>query len=236
MYNLIGRYSGPVQVRIMGLAASMASYIALAGRRVTAEANSVYMIHNVLGGALGNHHDLRQAASVFEKFSTILAKAYSDKTGLPLDEIRSMMDAETWFTADEAKAAGFVDVVEGKATEARERILDEARATYGSRPTAQAPDLDKLAASLDAPLATPEPVVVLTPQQQAAQIRASYAQSLGLNAAQVADARVKGMNLEEYALAAVRTANPSMTKSDVAALIASGMKVSEIAQYSKRSF
>lgn len=153
IYNLIRAYPGPKTTHLMGLAASMASYIALAGDKVTAEANAVYMIHNALGGAMGNHNDLRRAADVFEGFSIMLARAYAAKTGKPLAEIRALMDAETWYFGAEAKEAGFVDEVIGEPAEDKASAIATGKAARAAcddivRRFAEEDSLPKLAAML----------------------------------------------------------------------------------------
>jgi ATP-dependent Clp protease, protease subunit len=158
IFNLIKAYPGPKTTHLMGLAASMASYIALAGDTVKAEANSVYMIHNVLGGAMGNHHDLRKAANIFEGFTALLAKAYAEKTKKDTKEIRAMMDAETWLFGAEAKEAGFIDEVIGAPTEEKAEAISVARAARALsdeivRKFTDQDSLPKLAAMIQAPAA-----------------------------------------------------------------------------------
>jgi ATP-dependent Clp endopeptidase proteolytic subunit ClpP len=115
IYNLIKNYSGKTTSKLIGLAASMASYIALAADYVKAEKNSVYMIHNALVCTCGNHNDLRKSADVLEGLSKITAQAYAEKTGKTIDEIRQMMDDETYLFGEEIKEAGFVDeIIESK--------------------------------------------------------------------------------------------------------------------------
>jgi len=111
MFNLLKNYQGKVWTHIMGLAASMASYIALAGEKITAEANAVFMIHNVQGMVVGDHNDMSEAADIFGRFSNLLARTYADRTGKKLTEIQSLMDNTTYFFGDEMKDAGFVDEI-----------------------------------------------------------------------------------------------------------------------------
>jgi len=111
IYNLIRNYKGPKVARLMGVAASAASYIAMAGDRVLAEENVVFMIHNAQGGALGDHNTMRKAASILEGLSGIIAQAYARKSGKPLAEISSIMDEQGWYFGVEAKDTGFVDEI-----------------------------------------------------------------------------------------------------------------------------
>lgn len=111
IYNLIKNYKGAKETKIIGLAASMGSYIALATERVTAEENAVYMIHNASAFSMGDHHEMRKTAQVLESLTNILAKAYKKKTGKTEDEIRAMMDAETYLFGEEIAAEGFADEI-----------------------------------------------------------------------------------------------------------------------------
>lgn len=111
IYNLLKNHDGQITTRLMGLAASMASYIAMVGDHIIAEDNAVFMIHNASGFAMGTHKTMRKAADVMEGLSNMLAKKYMDKTGKSLEEMKILMDAETFLFGDEIKDAGFVDEV-----------------------------------------------------------------------------------------------------------------------------
>ncbi|EAW1595206.1 Clp protease ClpP [Salmonella enterica subsp. enterica] len=109
--NALSRYPGYVTARIDGIAASMATIVACAARRVTMASNAWYMIHNPWGMAGGDAEEFRKNADLLERTQTQMIAAYAKKTGLGDDEIRALMDAETWMTADEAKEKGFVDEI-----------------------------------------------------------------------------------------------------------------------------
>jgi len=111
IFNLIKRYSGKTTTHLIGLAASMASYIALAGDKITSEKNAVYMIHNVWSGVVGDHEEMRKTADNIEGLTKLLANEYSEKTGLSVDEIREMMNNETFLFGEEIKNKGFVDEI-----------------------------------------------------------------------------------------------------------------------------
>lgn len=115
MFNAIKSAPGDNHSHIVGIAASMGSYVALANKRVTAERNAIFMVHNAQMLAMGDHNTLRKSADIAEGMSKILASAYTAKTGKKSDEIRSMMDAETFFYGDEIGAAGFSDEMVGDA-------------------------------------------------------------------------------------------------------------------------
>lgn len=103
---------------IQGLAASMASVIALAAssvnpeqNKVEAEDNSVFMIHNAWDIVAGNKNDLRDAADFLSQIDNVLAATYVKKSGKTEKEIAAMMDAETWLWGKEIMDAGFADIV-----------------------------------------------------------------------------------------------------------------------------
>lgn len=134
IYNILRQHKGQVTVRVLGLAASAASVIAMAGDRIEMGKASFMMIHNVWVIVMGNRNDLRDAADVMEPFDAALAEVYSARTGLDAKAVAKLMDAETWFAGDEAIEKGFADdllpadvkVDEGDETNAQAR--DDARA------------------------------------------------------------------------------------------------------------
>jgi ATP-dependent Clp endopeptidase proteolytic subunit ClpP len=115
IFNRLRNYSGGVHTHNMSLAASMGSYIALAGDKGkrTAEDNAVYMIHNVWGLAIGDHREMRAEADVLEGLTGLLSQAYAEASGKSVAEIRELMDAETFFFGEEILEAGFVDEITG---------------------------------------------------------------------------------------------------------------------------
>ena len=111
MYNIIKKREAKTTAYIEGIAASMGSVIALAADEVVMAENSLFMIHNAWGGAMGEAEDMRKTASVLEKISGEIASIYKRKTRLSLDRIQDMMDEETWFNAEEAYELGFIDTI-----------------------------------------------------------------------------------------------------------------------------
>jgi len=111
MYNIIKKREAKTTSYIEGIAASMGSVIALAADEVIMAENSLFMIHNAWGGAMGEAEDMRKTASVLEKISGEIANIYKRKTRLSLDRIQDMMDEETWLNAEEAFELGFVDTI-----------------------------------------------------------------------------------------------------------------------------
>lgn len=115
IYNALENYPGTVECYVDGLAASAASFIALAGDSVTMAPNAFMMIHKAWGFVIGNSDEMMETAGLLAKVDAQLAALYAEETGKPADEIMALMAAETWFTAEEAKAAGFADAIAGEA-------------------------------------------------------------------------------------------------------------------------
>ena len=111
IYNRLREHPGGVEVKIDGIAASMASVIAMAGAPVTMAENALLMVHNPSGLCVGNSDDMRELADMLDKVRGSLTGAYERKTGKSMEEIGALMDAETWMTAREAMDAGFCDEI-----------------------------------------------------------------------------------------------------------------------------
>lgn len=109
IYNLLREHPAEVRVKVMGLAASAASIIAMAGDRVEMGVGTFLMIHNAWGVVVGNRNDFRAAAEMFDEFDGAMADIYVARTGQERAEITAMMDAERWLRAEEAIAKGFAD-------------------------------------------------------------------------------------------------------------------------------
>lgn len=112
IYNILARHKAHKTVYIDGLAASIASLIAMAGDEIKMPANSMMMIHNAWAAIAGNAQELRDMADELEKVDGLLRNTYVSKTGLDEAEIADMMANETWFTAEEALEKGFATEVE----------------------------------------------------------------------------------------------------------------------------
>lgn len=96
---------------IDGVAASIASAIAVSGNVVEMAANARLMIHQAWGVVVGNKVDMRKVADQLETWDDQLVQLYVEKTGSESSVLRKAMEAETWFTAKEALALGYVDVI-----------------------------------------------------------------------------------------------------------------------------
>tara|TARA_R110000823_G_scaffold67848_14_gene157884 strand:- start:1016 stop:2029 length:1014 start_codon:yes stop_codon:yes gene_type:complete len=111
IYNILKKRTAETTVYIEGIAASMGSVIALAADKVVMAENSLFMIHNAWGGAMGEAKELKKTANLLEKISNEIADIYIKKTNLPYDKVKEMMDEETWLNADEALELGFIDSI-----------------------------------------------------------------------------------------------------------------------------
>ena len=111
IYNALKAHPGKVTVVIDGIAASMATIIAMAGDQVISRDGSIWMIHDPAGLTIGNADDHAKSIEMLDTYANSAASIYAEKTGKPVDEIRAMMKAETWMTAEEAVANGFASKV-----------------------------------------------------------------------------------------------------------------------------
>lgn len=112
IYSMLKRHPGGCTTLVDGIAASAASIIAMAGDTVIMPENAMLMIHNPWCLAYGNAADFRKTADDMDKIGESLVAVYAAKTGKTGDEIRAMLDAETWLTAQEAVDMGFADEIE----------------------------------------------------------------------------------------------------------------------------
>lgn len=111
MASAIASYKGKVTAVVEGLAASAATRLALAAEEVQMVDGSLFMIHNSWTMAWGNKSELRDTAELLDKIDAGIVGDYTRKTGAEASQVQAWMDAETWFSAEEAKANGFIDAV-----------------------------------------------------------------------------------------------------------------------------
>ena len=109
IYNLLRGHAGEVTVRVVGLAASAASVIAMAGDRVEIARAGFLMIHNTWVFAIGDRHDLTTVAGQLGAFDEVMAELYALRTKMDVDEIGKLMDRETWISGRAAIDQGFAD-------------------------------------------------------------------------------------------------------------------------------
>lgn len=111
IYNLLREHEAKVTVNVMGWAASAASIIAMAGDEIRMGLGTFMMVHNAWGGVVGNRHDMRDAAKIFDGFDAAIADIYEARTGMTRKGIESLMDAETFMGPSDAVKNGFADLI-----------------------------------------------------------------------------------------------------------------------------
>lgn len=126
IYNLLRSHPAKVTVEVVGWAASAASIIAMAGDEIRMGLGTFMMVHNAWGVVIGNRHDMRDVADLFDGFDGAIADIYEARTGLKRAEIEKLMDAETFMGPSEAVKHGFADAVDDglAAGEAEAKNLD----------------------------------------------------------------------------------------------------------------
>lgn len=108
MYTLLKSHPANVTVYVDGLAASIASVIAMAGDSIEISQNGMLMIHDPFGGSFGTAEEHRKLADLLDKVKDSIANTYVARTGMDKEQALQLMAAETWFTAEEALAANLV--------------------------------------------------------------------------------------------------------------------------------
>jgi len=109
IYSLLREYEGKVTVKILGIAASAASFIAMAADEIQIARSGFYMIHNGQVWAAGDRNALVEVAEWLKPFDASMADIYAQRTGLAAGDVAEMMNRETWLTASDAIEQGFAD-------------------------------------------------------------------------------------------------------------------------------
>jgi ATP-dependent protease ClpP protease subunit len=109
IYNMLREHPKNITVKVLGLAASAASIIAMSGDTIMVPRAGFLMIHNVWVVAMGDKNDFRDIAKFLEPFDEAAADVYAARSGLPIKDIAKMLDAETWIGGSDAVEQGFAD-------------------------------------------------------------------------------------------------------------------------------
>ncbi|MED0672042.1 Clp protease ClpP [Aneurinibacillus aneurinilyticus] len=135
IYNMLKRHKAHVNVHIDGLAASIASVIAMAADTIYMPSNAMMMIHNAWMFTAGDSNDLREAADMLDKVNTSIRQSYLDKAGdaITEEDLTALMDKESWLTAQECYDYGLCDVV-GEAKQIAACTNEELFAKYRNVP------------------------------------------------------------------------------------------------------
>lgn len=169
--------------RVMGIAASAASFVIMAANTIEMPENSMMMVHYASGLAWGNAEDMRETADILDKIDASIVGIYTARTGKSEEDVRALLAAETYMTASEAKANGFAD-----------NVTDNVKAT-ASFELERLPENVKALFKAAQPTPEPQPQPVSTPLAQAiADIAAKggmseFADVWALNCASVEDAQ-----------------------------------------------
>lgn len=111
IYNALKDHPADINIHIDGLAASMATVVAMAGDKIHMAENALFMIHEPSGIAFGTAEDMLATAALLETMSENAVNIYASRTGMNAAAVKAAMKAETWYSAAEAKAAGFVNEI-----------------------------------------------------------------------------------------------------------------------------
>lgn len=141
IYQALKDHKARVSVQVDSLAASAASFIAMAGDSVVMCRNSTMMIHDAHGLVIGNAKDVREVADLLDRYSDNIADIYMQRAGGTVAEWRERMQAETWYSAQEAVDAGLADEVKGATSESddAQNSWDLSIFNYAGRASAPTP-------------------------------------------------------------------------------------------------
>jgi ATP-dependent Clp endopeptidase proteolytic subunit ClpP len=154
IFNMIRDYPGKTITVASGMAASMASYLLMAGDEKKAASNAIFMIHNARGWAGGDQQVHRKLANILEGMSNLLGQEYVRQTGKSKEDIQSLMNEETYFFGNEILEAGFVDemIEAGEGAVARDEAISNASikvAAVIEKVKSNPEDIEKMAAILN---------------------------------------------------------------------------------------
>lgn len=111
IYSMMREHDGDITVKVMGVAASAASIIAMGGDNIQIARVGFFMIHNCWVIAEGNRNDLKDIAETLEPFDSAMADVYAARTGDDIKAIQKMMDRESWIGGSAAVEQGFADAL-----------------------------------------------------------------------------------------------------------------------------
>lgn len=130
IYNMLRRYTGYKKVYIDGIAASIASVIAMAGNEVIMNKASMLMIHNASGCAFGTFKEMEQVAEALKKINEVIRDVYKEKTNLDDETLTTLMDNESYLTAQECVDYGFANNIIDDKEDDDETVTDTAKNNF----------------------------------------------------------------------------------------------------------
>lgn len=150
IYNGLRASGKKITVKVLGLAASAASLVAMAGDTIEMAENSFFMVHKTLADLYANADNMRETAEVLDKFDAGLVSIYAKRTGKSAEEITALLETETWMSAQEAVDAGFATSVTPalavKASYSEDRLPENVRLAFKAQapaPVEPAPTADE---------------------------------------------------------------------------------------------
>ena len=212
IYNLLREHGSKVTVNVLGLAASAASIIAMAGDTIKMGDAAMLMIHSSHGIVMGNQADMRQFADLLDKIDGTVASLYAARSGKPDAEVFALMRAETWMSGEDAVASGFADSYEKKKPKASAQTIavqlrgndfsaQQSTALLAASGKAQRPVVRLSAASLPGASGKPHSTIpkgkTMTTQEQIASFEAKRAASAERMTAIMAKSAEAGSSLDE---------------------------------------
>lgn len=169
IYNMLNEHSGNVTVKVDGIAASIASLIAMAGDKIIMLPGSMMMVHLPWTIAAGNSDDMAQVVEMLEKTGESMIPIYAARTGLSEERVEELLKAETWLTAQDAVDLGFADEAVEAKTSLADAMAKISEATSGMQAAVMQPvmSLKTRKAEQDATDTTEEPAEVVTEESEA---------------------------------------------------------------------
>lgn len=159
MFNTLRMSGKTINVTVLGIAASAASYVAMAGDKITMPENTYMMVHNPLNAVYGNADDMREMAALLDKVGAGLLATYVKRTGKTHEEVSALLKAETMMTAAEAVELGFADEMTDAITATArfevDRLPAAVKALFATTPDPQlleeqgAPSTDVIVAAVE---------------------------------------------------------------------------------------
>jgi ATP-dependent Clp protease, protease subunit len=111
IYTALKEYPGNVTTKVVGIAASAASIVAMAGKKILMSPTSQMMIHNASVIARGDYRDMDHTSTILKNVNATIASAYKLKSGMSDEQLKNLMDAETWFTPQQALEHKLIDEI-----------------------------------------------------------------------------------------------------------------------------
>lgn len=167
IFNALSELDAKVTVRVDGLAASIASIIAMAGEKIVMSPGALMMVHKPSMGAWGDVNDLEKAKQVLQQIEDSLLPIYVSRTGLSLEEVTELVNAETWMSGERAVELGFADEERKPQKEATDSIGETIKAMMNGKlsfsMSATKESLESFAAQYAAKAESDEPPTPATP-------------------------------------------------------------------------